>query len=310
MVKASKIWMDGKFVDGADANVHIMTHTLHYGLGVFEGIRCYECVDGRSAIFRLPEHTKRLFASANISQIKIPFTEDEINEATAETVRINGLKQGYIRPLVYLGAGSMGLYPKDNPVRVAIAAWQWGAYLGEDGLTNGIRVKISSFARNHVNSGMTKAKIVGNYVNFILAKREGVAAGFDEALLLDTEGFVSEGSGENIFIIKDGVIKTTSLTSILKGITRDAIIMITHDKGFSATEERFTRDELYTADEAFFNGTAAEITPRSEDDGRKSGAGRPGPVTKAVQETFFDAVKGKDKSYEDWLWDICRREGG
>jgi len=304
MVKASKIWMDGKFVDWADANVHIMTHTLHYGLGVFEGIRCYECADGRSAIFRLPEHTKRLFDSAHISQMKIPFTEAEINEATAETVRINGLKQGYIRPLVYLGAGSMGLYPKDNPVRVAIAAWQWGAYLGEDGLANGIKVKISSFSRNHVNSGMTKAKIVGNYVNSILAKREVVAAGFDEALLLDTEGFVSEGSGENIFIIRDGAIKTTSLTSILKGITRDAIIKIARDKGFSVTEERFTRDELYTADEAFFTGTAAEITPISEVDGRSIGTGRPGPVTKAVQETFFNAVKGKDKNYEDWLWYI------
>ena len=219
-------------------------------------------------------------------------------------MRINGLKQGYIRPLVYLGAGSMGLYPKDNPVRVAIAAWQWGAYLGEDGLANGIKVKISSFSRNHVNSGMTKAKIVGNYVNSILAKREVVAAGFDEALLLDTEGFVSEGSGENIFIIRDGAIKTTSLTSILKGITRDAIIKIARDKGLVVTEERFTRDELYTADEAFFTGTAAEITPISSVDGRSIGTGRPGPVTKAVQETFFNAVKGKDKNYEDWLWYI------
>jgi len=304
MVKAEKIWMDGKFVDWADANVHVMTHTLHYGLGVFEGIRCYECVDGRSAIFRLPEHTRRLFDSAHISQIKIPFTEEEINEACAETVRLNGLKQGYIRPLVYLGAGSMGVYPKDNPVRVAIAAWQWGAYLGEDGLTNGIKVKVSSFSRNHVNSGMTKAKIVGNYVNSILAKREVIAAGFDEALLLDTEGFVSEGSGENIFIIKDGEIKTTSLTSILKGITRDAVINIARDKGFVVKEERFTRDELYTADEAFFTGTAAEITPISEVDKRLIGSGRPGPVTKSVQETFFDAVKGKDKSYGDWLWYI------
>ncbi|GMR05232.1 MAG: branched-chain amino acid transaminase [Thermodesulfobacteriota bacterium] len=304
MEKAGKIWMDGRFVEWADANVHLMTHTLHYGLGVFEGIRCYECVDGRSAIFRLREHTKRLFASAHISLIEIPFTMDEISEATAETVRVNNLKQGYIRPLVYLGAGSMGLYPKDNPVRVAIAAWPWGAYLGEDGLANGIRVKISSFSRNHVNSGMTKAKIVGNYVNSILAKREVVASGFDEALLLDTEGFVSEGSGENIFIVRDGAIKTTSLTSILNGITRDAIITIARDKGLAVTEQRFTRDELYTADEAFFTGTAAEITPIREVDGRKIGPGKPGPITKAVQETFFSAVKGGDKSYEDWLWYI------
>jgi len=304
MVKASKIWMDGKLVDWDDANVHLMTHTLHYGLGVFEGIRCYECVDGRSAIFRLPEHTGRLFDSAHISQIKIPFSEDEINEATAETVRANNLKQGYIRPLVFLGAGSMGLFPKDNPVRVAIAAWPWGAYLGEEGLANGIKVKVSSFSRNHVNSGMTKAKIVGNYVNSILAKREVVAAGFDEALLLDTEGYVSEGSGENVFIIKNGAIKTTSLTSILKGITRESIIKIARDKGYSVTEERFTRDELYTADEAFFTGTAAEITPISEVDRRSIGTGKPGPVTRAIQETFFNAVKGKDKTYEDWLWYI------
>ncbi len=306
MEKARKIWMDGKFVDWDKADVHIMTHTLHYGLGVFEGIRCYECEDGRSAIFRLSEHTDRLFASAHISLIDIPFTRDEINEATAETVRVNGLRQGYIRPLVYLGAGSMGLFPKNNPVRVAIAAWNWGAYLGEDGLENGIKVKISSFCRNHVNSGMTKAKIVGNYVNSILAKREVVAAGFDEALLLDTEGYVSEGSGENIFIVKDNLLKTTSLTSILKGITRDAVLTIAKDKGIRAVEERFTRDELYTADEAFFTGTAAEITPISEVDRRKIGNGKPGPITRAIQSTFFDAVKGKDKKYERWLWYLDR----
>ncbi|MFQ5737080.1 MAG: branched-chain amino acid transaminase [Thermodesulfobacteriota bacterium] len=304
MLKASKIWMDGKFVDWDDANVHLMTHTLHYGLGVFEGIRCYECEDGGTAIFRLPEHTDRLFASAHISLIDIPFTQEEINEATVETVRVNGLKQGYIRPLVYLGAGSMGLFPKDNPIKVAIAAWNWGAYLGEEGLANGIKVKISSFSRNHVNSGMTKAKIVGNYVNSILAKREVVASGFDEALLLDTEGYISEGSGENIFIVKDGVLKTTSLTSILKGITRDSVITIAQDKGIAIVEERFTRDELYTADEAFFTGTAAEITPISEVDRRKIGKGRPGPVTSEIQETFFDAVKGGNKDYGSWLWRV------
>jgi branched-chain amino acid aminotransferase len=304
MEKGSKIWMDGEFVDWDKASVHLMTHTLHYGLGVFEGLRCYECEDGRSAIFRLPEHTARLFESAHISLIDIPFTQDEINEATVATIKVNGLKQGYIRPLVYLGAGSMGLYPKDNPVKVGIAAWSWGAYLGEDGLTNGINVKVSSFSRNHVNSGMTKAKIVGNYVNSILAKREVTAAGFDEALLLDTEGYVSEGSGENIFIVKDGVLKTTSLTSILKGITRDSVMTIVRDKGMTVVEERFTRDELYTADEAFFTGTAAEITPISKVDGRKIGTGKPGPVTKEIQTTFFDVVKGREKKYGHWLWHV------
>ncbi|MDO8427286.1 MAG: branched-chain amino acid transaminase [Deltaproteobacteria bacterium] len=302
MDKGKKIWMDGKFVDWDDANVHILTHTLHYGLGVFEGIRCYRCEDGRRAIFRLLEHTERLFASAHIALMEIPYTEDEINDATVETMRQSGLKDGYIRPIAYLGAGSMGLFPKNNPVRVAIAAWAWGAYLGEEGLANGIKVKISSLCRNHVNSCMSKAKLVGNYVNSILAKREVVSAGYDEALLLDTEGYVSEGSGENIFIVKDGVLKTTSLTSILKGITRESVLTIAKDKGIEVREERFTRDELYIADEAFFTGTAAEITPISEVDMRKIGKGKPGPVTKEIQNIFFDTVKGRNKDYEKWLW--------
>lgn len=302
MDKGKKIWMDGRFVDWDDANVHILTHTLHYGLGVFEGIRCYRCEDGRSAIFRLKEHTERLFASAHIALMDIPFSEDEINEATAETMRLSGLKDGYIRPLAYLGAGSMGLFPKNNPVRVAIAVWAWGAYLGEEGIANGIKVKISSLCRNHVNSGMSKAKLVGNYVNSILAKREVVASGFDEALLLDTEGYVSEGSGENIFMVKDGVLKTTPLTSILQGITRDSVMKIAKDKGIEIKEQRFTRDELYIADEAFFTGTAAEITPISEVDKRKIGKGKPGPVTKEIQNIFFDVVKGRNKDYNKWLW--------
>ncbi len=302
MDKGKKIWMDGRLVDWDDANVHILTHTLHYGLGVFEGIRCYRCEDGRSAIFRLREHTERLFDSAHIALMEIPFTEDEINEATAEMMRQSGLKEGYIRPLAYLGAGSMGLFPKNNPVRVAIAAWAWGAYLGEEGLANGIKVKISSLCRNHVNSGMSKAKLVGNYVNSILAKREVVASGFDEALLLDTEGYVSEGSGENIFMVKDGVLKTTPLTSILQGITRDSVMQIARDKGIEIKEQRFTRDELYIADEAFFTGTAAEVTPISEVDKRKIGKGKPGPVTKEIQNIFFDAVKGRNKDYAKWLW--------
>ena len=281
-----------------------MTHTLHYGLGVFEGIRCYLCDDGGSAVFRLKEHTNRLFASAHIAQMKIPFTKDEINNAVIETLKANKLKEGYIRPLAFLAEGSMGIFPKDNPVRVAIAAWEWGAYLGEDGLKKGIRAKVSSFTRHHVNVGMTKAKIVGNYVNSILAKREVVAAGYDEALLLDTDGYVSEGSGENIFMVKDGVLKTTPLTSVLNGITRDAVIRIAKDAGIAVLEGRFSRDELYIADEAFFTGTAAEITPIRELDDRMIGEGKPGPVTKKIQDTFFDIVKGRNKNYSSWLWRV------
>lgn len=302
MENAKYIWMDGKFVEWGKANVHILTHTLHYGLGVFEGIRCYACVDGRSAIFRLREHTDRLFDSALIAEMEIPFSKDEINGAIAGTMKKSGLKDGYLRPIAYLGAGSMGLFPKNNPVRVAIAAWSWGAYLGEEGLKKGIRVKVSSYTRHHVNSSMTKAKLVGNYVNSILAKREVVTAGYDEAVLLDIDGYVAEGSGENIFMVKDGMLKTTPLTSVLKGITRDSVMRIARDNGIEVREERFTRDELYTADEAFFTGTAAEITPIREVDGRRIGQGRPGPVTKKIQAVFFDAVKGKVKDYEGWLW--------
>ncbi|MBI5827413.1 MAG: branched-chain amino acid transaminase [Deltaproteobacteria bacterium] len=302
MEKSKYIWMDGKFVEWGKANVHILTHTLHYGLGVFEGIRCYTCADGRSAIFRLREHTDRLFDSALIAEMEIPFSRDEINGAIAGTMKKSGLKDGYLRPIVYLGHGSMGLFPKNNPVRVAIAAWSWGAYLGEEGLKKGIRVKVSSYTRHHVNSSMTKAKLVGNYVNSIFAKREVVTAGYDEAVLLDTDGFVAEGSGENIFMVKDGALKTTPLTSVLKGITRDSVMRIARDNALEVREERFTRDELYTADEAFFTGTAAEITPIREVDGRKIGQGRPGPVTKKIQSVFFDAVKGKVKNYEGWLW--------
>ena len=301
MEKTKKIWMDGKFVNWEDANVHILTHTLHYGLGVFEGIRCYKCEDGRSAVFRLQEHTDRLFESAHIMQVQIPYSREDINKAIIETLKVNDLKEGYIRPLVYLSAGSMGIYPKDNPVKVAIAVWSWGAYLGEKAIKEGIRVKISSFTRHHVNVGMTKAKVVGNYVNSILAKREVIAMGYDEALLLDTDGYISEGSGENIFMVKDGLLKTTPLTSVLRGITRDSVIRIAKDKGIPVLEGRFSRDELYTADEAFFTGTAAEITPIREVDNRKIGEGKPGPVTKIIQETFFNAVKGREKKYAVWL---------
>jgi branched-chain amino acid aminotransferase len=302
MEKAKKIWMDGSLVDWDEARVHVLTHTLHYGLGVFEGIRCYKCEDNRSSVFRLKDHIARLFASAHIALIDIPYSPEELEKAVAETLKANSLDEGYIRPLVYLGDGSMGLLPRDNPVKVAIAAWAWGAYLGEDGLKNGIRVKVSSFIRHHVNSSMTKAKITGSYVNSILAKKEVSGLGFDEALLLDTEGYVSEGSGENVFIVKDGCLKTTPLTSVLAGITRDSVIRIARDKGVEVKEERFTRDELYVADEAFFTGTAAEITPIREVDSRSVGKGKPGPITLEIQKTFFDAVKGRNKDYEGWLW--------
>lgn len=304
MNKGKSIWMDGRLVDWDKANVHVLTHALHYGLGVFEGIRCYRREDGRSAIFRLREHTERLFASAHIVMLKIPFTQEEINTAIIETVKANKLDECYIRPIAFLGDGAMGVLPKNNPVRVTIAVWKWGAYLGDDGLENGIKVKVSSYVRHHVNSMMTKAKVTGHYVNSILAKREVVSEGYDEALLLDTEGYVSEGSGENIFIAKDGVLKTTPLTSNLKGITRDSIMRIAGDLGITVREERFTRDEAYTADEAFFTGTAAEITPIRELDSRIIGSGKPGPITKDVQKTFFDAVKGRDKKYSPWLTHI------
>lgn len=299
--KVDKIWMDGKFISWDDARIHVLTHTVHYGLGVFEGLRCYTCTDGTSAVFRLKEHVDRLFDSAHICQIKIPYTREEIAQAILETLRINNLKEAYIRPLVYIGEGEMGIFVKDYNTKVSIAAWSWGAYLGEAGLKDGIRVKVSSFTRQHVNINMTKAKICGSYVNSIFAKKEAVMAGYDEALLLDNEGFIAEGSGENIFMVKNGVIKTTPNASVLSGITRDTVISILKDKGYSVKEARFTRDELYTADEAFFTGTAAEITPVRELDDRSIGTGLPGEITKKVQDDFFKIVKGDDARYKEWL---------
>lgn len=299
--KAKKIWMDGKFVDWDAANVHILTHTLHYGLGVFEGIRCYLCADGRSAIFRLSEHVERLFQGAQAMLLNIPFTGEEIVGAILETLRVNGQKAGYIRPLVFIGDGAMGLHPQNNPVRVAVVTWPWGAYLGEEGLAKGIRAKVSSYIRHHVNIMMTKTKTCGNYVNSILAKLEVTKDGYDEAIMLDTEGYISEASGENIFIVRHGRVKTPPLTSILPGITRDSVMIIARDVGLVVEEQRFSRDELYMADEAFFTGTAAEITPVREVDRRPIGKGEPGPVTKKLQETFFQVVKGAKPEYQRWL---------
>jgi branched-chain amino acid aminotransferase len=299
--KVSKIWMDGKLIPWEEAHVHILTHSLHYGLGVFEGIRCYLCHDGKSAVFRLREHVDRLFDSAQIGDIKIPYSKREISEACKETLQVNQMKEGYVRPIVFIGEGVMGVHPGDNPIRVSIITWSWGAYLGEGALEKGIRVKVSSYTRHHVNVMMTKAKICGNYVNSVLAKREVMKMGYDEALMLDTEGYVSEASGENIFMVKNGVLKTTPLTSILSGITRDSVIQIAKAKRIPLSEERFTRDELYTAHEAFFTGTAAELTPIREVDDRIIGHGKPGPVTKELQAAFFDIVKGKNPEYQEWL---------
>jgi branched-chain amino acid aminotransferase len=298
--KTDKIWMDGKFVSWDDANVHILTHTLHYGLGVFEGIRCYKTEKG-SAIFRLDEHVERLFDSAHIFMIDMPFSKEEIRSAIIQTVKVNKMKECYIRPLVYIGYGAMGLYPKDNPTKVAVAVWPWGAYLGDEGLEKGIKIKVSSFTRHHVNVDMTRGKVCGYYVNSQIAKKEAITCGYDEALLLDTEGYVSEGSGENVFIVRDNRIKTTPLTSILEGITRDSIIRIARDEKIPVIEERFTRDEIYISDEAFFTGTAAEVTPIREVDGRKIGNGKRGKVTEKLQKIFFDVVKGRNRKYSSWL---------
>jgi branched-chain amino acid aminotransferase len=301
LAKTDVIWLDGSWVRWDDARVPILTHTLHYGLGVFEGIRCYRADNGRSAVFRLREHVQRLYRSAHIVELDIPFAADEIERAILDTLRSNRLAEGYIRPLVFLGDGAMGLLPADNPVRVAIAVWPWGAYLGDEGLERGIRAKVSSFTRHHPNVMMSKSKTCGNYVNSILAKREVVRQGYDEAILLDPSGLVAEASGENIFIARDGTLKTPPLGSILEGITRDSVIAIARDKGIGVVEQSFARDELYVADEAFLTGTAAEVTPVREIDDRRIGAGSRGPLTRTIQSTFFDAVRGRDSKYESWL---------
>lgn len=304
MVNASKkIWMDGDFVDWDQASVHVLTHSLHYGLAAFEGIRCYEGQKG-SAIFRLQEHVNRLFESAHITLLPMPFNKKEVTEAIVETVRVNQLASCYIRPIAYVGFGAMGVYPGDNPTRLAIAAWPWGSYLGEGALEKGIRAKISSFTRHHVNVSMTRAKISGYYVNSILAKWEAKKSGYDECILLDTEGYVSEGTGENVFIVSKGVLKTTPLTSILDGITRNTILELARAKKIPVIEERFTRDAMYVADEIFLTGTAAEVTPVRELDDRTIGQGKPGPITQALQGDYFKIVRGEDPTYANWLTPI------
>src|SRR5215472_1647555 len=300
MQRSDYIWLDGEFVEWEAARVHILTHTLHYGLGVFEGVRCYEGTTG-SAIFRLSEHTERLFASAHILGIEIPFTPQQINDACIETVRRNRLKSCYIRPLVFLGDGEMGLSAVDNPVRAAVIAWPWGSYLGDAGVRDGIRVKTSSFQRFPVNVLMSKAKAVGHYVNSILAAVEARRGGYDEALMLDVDGFVAECSGENIFIVKHGIVKTTPLTSVLPGITRATAMTLLADRNIPCREERFTRDEAYIADEAFLTGTAAEITPIRELDDRRIGSGQPGPVTVALQAAYARITRGEEPLYGRWL---------
>jgi len=295
-----KIWMDGSLVDWADAKVHVLTHSLHYGLAAFEGLRCYKGKSG-SAIFKLQEHVDRLFDSAHIGMMTIPYEKKQVAEAIVETVRSNKLDACYIRPLVYVGYGAMCVYPGDNPIKLAIAAWKWGSYLGDDALANGMRACVSSFTRHHVNVSMTRGKISGYYVNSILAKREAKANGYDEAILLDPEGYVSEGTGENIFIVRKGRLKTTPLTSILEGITRNAVIELAREQGLVVLEERFTRDEMYIANEVFVTGTAAELTPVREIDKRSIGTGKPGPVTAALQKRFFSIVRGEDPSHESWL---------
>jgi len=294
------IWCDGKMVPWRDANVHVLTHTLHYGLGVFEGIRAYQTKQG-PAIFRLQEHTDRLFNSAHIFMMKMPYDKMTMMQAQRDVVKENNLDSGYIRPIVYYGSEAMGLSARTLSVHVAIAAWSWGTYLGAESLENGIRVKTSSFTRHHVNINMCRAKSVTTYANSILAHQEVALDGYDEALLLDVDGYVAEGSGENIFIIKHGKIYTPDLTSCLEGITRASVITLAAEIGLPVIEKRITRDEIYCAEEAFFTGTAAELTPIRELDNRTIGNGKRGPITTRLQSMFFDCVSGKAKNHTDWL---------
>ena len=294
------IWFNKKFVPWREATTHVLTHTLHYGLGVFEGVRAYETKKG-PAIFRLDDHTKRLFNSAHIVGMKLPYDFATVNKAHLESVRKNNLKSGYIRPMAFYGSEEMGISAKALSVNMIVAAWSWGAYMGQEALELGINVKTSSFSRHHINSTMCKAKANGNYMNSILAHQEATADGYDEALLLDTQGFVAEGTGENIFIVRNGRLITPSLTSALEGITRETVTTIAKDLKIEVIERNITRDEVYSADEAFFTGTAAEVTPIKELDRRKIGKGKRGPMTREIQSIYFDTVKGVNNTYEEWL---------
>ena len=295
------IWMDGQMVDWRDAKIHVLTHTLHYGCGAFEGVRAYNTVNG-TAIFRLQEHTQRLFNSAKILRMKIPFSIEAVNQAQIDVVKANKLESCYLRPLTWIGSQKLGVSPKGNTIHMMVAAWAWGAYLGEEGLKRGIRVKTSSYTRHHVNITMTQAKAVSNYSNSILANMEATDDGYDEALLLDSAGFVSEGAGENIFVIKDGVVYTPDLSAgALNGITRNTVLHICKDLGLDLVQKRITRDEVYIADEAFFTGTAAEVTPIREPDRVELGSGSRGPITEKIQSAFFDIVNGRNPKYTHWL---------
>ena len=294
------IWFDGEWVDWREAKIHVLTHTLHYGMGVFEGVRAYQADNG-TAIFRLEEHTNRLFNSAKIMNMNIGYSKDEINQAQREAVTKNNLDSAYIRPMCFYGSEGMGLRADGLKVHTIIAAWEWGSYLGEDNMKNGLRVRTSSFTRHHANIAMTKAKANGNYINSMLALQEALTDGYDEALLLDVDGFVAEGSGENVFIIRDGMIYTPDLTSALAGITRDTIVTLARDLGYKVIEKRITRDEVYCADEAFFTGTAAELTPIRELDNRTIGSGTRGPITEKLQALYFDCVYGRNDKYKQWI---------
>lgn len=301
MKAVKNIWMNGEMVAWDDAKVHVLSHVIHYGFGVFEGIRCYETDDGGRAIFRLEEHIRRLRESAHIIQLDNPHTQEEWVAACENTIQVNDLKSAYLRPALCVGFGELGLASIHNPPLSMVAAFEWGAYLGEDGLKNGIRAKVSSYARSHVNSHMLKGKINGMYVNNILAKREAIDGGYEEAIMLDTTGHVVEASGENLFIIKNGVVATPPLSSVLGGLTRDTCMTIMNDMGHEIVERTITRDELYIADEIFMCGTAAEVTPVREVDNRRVGTGSPGPISKAVQSTYLSAVRGGQPQYESWL---------
>jgi branched-chain amino acid aminotransferase len=300
--KVKKIWLDGELVDWDAANVHLMTHSLHYGLAAFEGIRAYQRADGGTYIFRLREHVDRLFDSCKMCLLKPEYTREQVIRVCGEILRVNGMTEGYLRPMVFVGEGAMGIYAPNNPVRTAVIAWKWGAYLGEEALKNGIRTKISSFARHHINVSLAKAKMTGQYTNSVLAKREAKLGGYDEAILLDSSGYVSEGSGENIFVVRKGVLHTPDLScSILEGITRETVITLARELGMTVVEDRITRDQLWLADEVFFTGTAAEVTPVREVDNRTVGDGTVGPLTKKIQQRFFEVVRGSDTSHPEWL---------